>query len=66
VDSVCSYTNGEISRYAALFSAAAILLVLEYLGGLRGVAYTDVVQGIALLIGSIVFFIVQHVVRWLC
>jgi SSS family solute:Na+ symporter len=55
-----SYTNGEISRYGALFSSAAILLVLEFLGGLRGVAYTDVVQGIALLIGSVAIFIVQH------
>eukprot|EP00283_Hemiselmis_rufescens_P008411 CAMPEP_0173430622 /NCGR_PEP_ID=MMETSP1357-20121228/8987_1 /TAXON_ID=77926 /ORGANISM="Hemiselmis rufescens, Strain PCC563" /LENGTH=729 /DNA_ID=CAMNT_0014394993 /DNA_START=182 /DNA_END=2371 /DNA_ORIENTATION=- len=55
------YTRGEVSGLAALLTAAIILCFLSVLGGLRGVAYTDVVQGFALVIGSLVFFCVQHV-----
>mmetsp|Transcript_22660 Transcript_22660/g.55947 ORF Transcript_22660/g.55947 Transcript_22660/m.55947 type:complete len:732 (-) Transcript_22660:212-2407(-) len=55
-----AFTRGEISRLGALFTAAIILLILSTLGGLRGVAYTDVVQGLALLIGSLTLFCVQH------
>jgi len=55
------YTRGEVSGLGALLTAAIILCFLSVLGGLRGVAYTDVVQGTALVVGSFVFFCVQHV-----
>eukprot|EP00282_Hemiselmis_andersenii_P007886 CAMPEP_0114143470 /NCGR_PEP_ID=MMETSP0043_2-20121206/19003_1 /TAXON_ID=464988 /ORGANISM="Hemiselmis andersenii, Strain CCMP644" /LENGTH=720 /DNA_ID=CAMNT_0001237769 /DNA_START=167 /DNA_END=2329 /DNA_ORIENTATION=- len=55
------YTKGEITGLGALLTAAIILCFLSILGGLRGVAYTDVIQGIALVVGSFVFFCVQHV-----
>eukprot|EP00285_Hemiselmis_virescens_P017939 CAMPEP_0173381082 /NCGR_PEP_ID=MMETSP1356-20130122/3567_1 /TAXON_ID=77927 ORGANISM="Hemiselmis virescens, Strain PCC157" /NCGR_SAMPLE_ID=MMETSP1356 /ASSEMBLY_ACC=CAM_ASM_000847 /LENGTH=723 /DNA_ID=CAMNT_0014334827 /DNA_START=229 /DNA_END=2397 /DNA_ORIENTATION=+ len=55
------YTNNAVSALGALLTAACILCILSVLGGLRGVAYTDVIQGFALLLGSFVFFCVQHV-----
>mmetsp|Transcript_16719 Transcript_16719/g.40010 ORF Transcript_16719/g.40010 Transcript_16719/m.40010 type:complete len:772 (+) Transcript_16719:76-2391(+) len=54
------YTKGEVSKLAALLVAAAVLLFCSLLGGLRAVAYNDVLQGVLLLIGSIVFFIIQQ------
>eukprot|EP00286_Rhodomonas_abbreviata_P001544 CAMPEP_0181291168 /NCGR_PEP_ID=MMETSP1101-20121128/1820_1 /TAXON_ID=46948 /ORGANISM="Rhodomonas abbreviata, Strain Caron Lab Isolate" /LENGTH=349 /DNA_ID=CAMNT_0023395535 /DNA_START=118 /DNA_END=1164 /DNA_ORIENTATION=- len=55
------YTGGEVSKLAALLTAAAVLLFCSLVGGLRAVAYNDVLQGILLLVGSIVFFIIQQV-----
>lgn len=40
--------------------AAAILLCFDLMGGMRAVAYTDVLQGVVLLIGSIIFLIIQR------
>jgi hypothetical protein len=49
---VRTFTSGHISATTAVLVAAAILLVFDLLGGMRAVAYTDVLQGVVLLIGD--------------
>ncbi|WIA33094.1 hypothetical protein OEZ86_006248 [Tetradesmus obliquus] len=56
---VRTFTGGEVSALTAVLVAAAVLLVCDLLGGMRAVAYTDVVQGVVLFIGSIIFLVVQ-------
>jgi len=55
------YTKGELTPLACILSAASILLIFSVLGGLRGVAYSDVIQGVALILGAFVFFCCQHI-----
>eukprot|EP00878_Enallax_costatus_P020660 GHUV01021849.1.p1 GENE.GHUV01021849.1~~GHUV01021849.1.p1 ORF type:complete len:275 (+),score=54.69 GHUV01021849.1:271-1095(+) len=57
---VRTFTGGHISATAAVLVAAGILLVCELMGGMRSVAYTDVLQCVVLLIGSIIFLIIQR------
>eukprot|EP00775_Hariotina_reticulata_P011366 gene11366-11515_t len=56
---VRTFTQGQISATAAVLVSAGILLVCDLLGGMRAVAYTDVLQGAVLFIGSIIFLIIQ-------
>ena len=54
------YTQNEISSLAGVLIAAITVLFLDFFGGFRAVCYTDVVQGIALMWGCFVFFIIQR------
>ena len=51
-------TGGEISIPNAIISMAIIMVIYETLGGMRSVAWTDAIQGILLLVGVIVIFVV--------
>jgi SSS family solute:Na+ symporter len=60
---VAGLTGGTIPYQVAVVFFIVIMLIYSWLGGMRSVAYTDVMQGIALLagvfillIGSIVYF----------
>lgn len=57
---VRTFTRGAISPYASVLASAGILLVSDLLGGMRSVAYTDVVQGAVLFVGSLIFLIIQR------
>ncbi|EKX46008.1 hypothetical protein GUITHDRAFT_94455 [Guillardia theta CCMP2712] len=54
------FADSWIGRYPAIIVASCVLLVCGLLGGLRAVAYNDVLQGFILLIGSLVFFVIQQ------
>ena len=55
--------TGIPGSYAAgILVLAVIMLVYELLGGLRSVAWTDVLQGILLLFGITIIFVVTNVV----
>mmetsp|Transcript_21638 Transcript_21638/g.33861 ORF Transcript_21638/g.33861 Transcript_21638/m.33861 type:complete len:737 (-) Transcript_21638:160-2370(-) len=54
------YTGGEVEKLPALITAAVVLLFCSFVGGLRAVAYNDVLQGVMLLVGAVVFFIIQQ------
>lgn len=51
-------TGGEISIAQGIIFTAIIIVIYETLGGLRSVAWTDVVQGVILLAGCLVIFAV--------
>ncbi len=51
---------GTGSSLAQVLVAAGLILLLDVTGGMRSVAYSDVLQGIVLVIGSIVFLIIQR------
>jgi len=63
---IAQYTGGGhwsgpgISRFGAMITAGVVMLVCGVMGGLRAVAYNDVFQGNILLIGCVVFFIVEE------
>lgn len=57
---VRTFTYGEITATTAICVGAAVLLLCDLLGGMRAVAYTDVLQGVVLFFGSIVFLIIQR------
>lgn len=59
---VVSATGGKIGFAEGIIYLSMIILVYESLGGLRSVAWTDVVQGLILLAGCVVIFgaIVVH------
>lgn len=44
-------TESRVSREAAIVGLAAVMVIYETLGGLRAVAWTDVVQGSLILVG---------------
>uniref|UniRef100_A0A7S0X4Z7 Sodium/solute symporter n=1 Tax=Mantoniella antarctica TaxID=81844 RepID=A0A7S0X4Z7_9CHLO len=56
-----AFTGGEVSETGAILLFALIMLFVECLGGLRAVAYTDIIQGVMLIVGSLVFFIASGV-----
>ena len=52
-------TDGQVPYWAGVVFLALIVIVYETLGGMRAVAWTDVIQGLMLLIGLVgLFFIV--------
>lgn len=54
-------TDSKISFTTGIISLSIIMLIYESLGGLRSVAWTDVIQGIMLLVGCIIIlFAVQY------
>lgn len=54
-----TYTQGAVRPIVSVCVSAGVLLVSDLLGGLRAVAYTDVLQGVVLFIGSLVFLVIQ-------
>jgi SSS family solute:Na+ symporter len=63
---IASYTGGGqwsgpgMSRYGTMIGAGVVMLVCGLLGGLRAVAYNDVFQGMILMVGCVVFFIIEE------
>lgn len=53
-------TTSGVSSITAVLIAAGILLLTELFGGMRAVAYTDTLQGVTLLLGSVVFIVIQQ------
>jgi len=49
-------TGGSISFADGVVALALVMVIYETLGGLRSVAWTDVLQGILLLIGCVLIF----------
>jgi solute:Na+ symporter, SSS family len=49
-------SGGLISFSTAIMSLALIMVIYESLGGMRAVAWTDMIQGLILLIGSLIIF----------
>ncbi|PNW73816.1 hypothetical protein CHLRE_13g573900v5 [Chlamydomonas reinhardtii] len=56
---VRTFTAGDISATTAICVAASVLLICDLLGGMRAVAFTDVLQGVVLFCGSIIFLVIQ-------
>ena len=56
-----AFTDGAIGETTGILIFALIMIVVEAIGGLRAVAYTDVIQGVMLIIGSLIFFIASGV-----
>lgn len=50
-------TGGTIPYQIAVIVFVAVMLAYEWMGGMKAVAFTDVMQGIVLMIGIIVFLI---------
>ncbi|GIL75284.1 hypothetical protein Vretimale_7979 [Volvox reticuliferus] len=57
---VRTFTSNSITPTVAINVAAAVLLLCDIFGGMRAVAFTDVIQGIVLFFGSIIFLIIQR------
>ncbi|KAJ9520945.1 hypothetical protein QJQ45_014137, partial [Haematococcus lacustris] len=57
---VSVFTAGGVPPMTAVLVAAGVILACDLMGGMRAVAYTDVLQGVVLAIGSIVFLIIQQ------
>ena len=52
-------TGGEVPSAYGIIALAVIMVIYETLGGMRSVAWTDVIQGVVLLLGfSILLFII--------
>lgn len=49
-------TGGQLSAGQGIMLLAVVILIYETLGGLRSVAWTDVIQGFLLLIGCAIIF----------
>ncbi|CEF99819.1 Sodium/solute symporter [Ostreococcus tauri] len=56
-----AFTAGAIGETGGILIFALIMIVVEVVGGLRAVAYTDVIQGVMLIAGSLIFFIASGV-----
>lgn len=58
---VVTTTDGRVSFAHGIIVLSIIMIIYETLGGMRSVAWTDVIQGILLLVGCIfIFFIIQY------
>ncbi|GIL51166.1 hypothetical protein Vafri_7234 [Volvox africanus] len=57
---VRTFTSNSITPTVAINVSAAVLLLCDLFGGMRAVAFTDVIQGIVLFFGSIIFLIIQR------
>lgn len=53
-------TAGQVSFVNAIIMLSLIMVIYETLGGMRSVAWTDMLQGILLLFGVIVIFYIIH------
>lgn len=56
-----AFTSGAVTETTGILIFALIMFMVEAIGGLRAVAYTDVIQGVMLIIGSLIFFIASGV-----
>ena len=54
-------SGGRISFAQGIIALSLIMVIYETLGGMRSVAWTDVIQGVLLLIGCVfIFFTIEH------
>lgn len=53
-----SATGGKVSAAAGIIALSLIMVVYETLGGMRSVAWTDMIQGLLLLFGCVLIFVV--------
>ncbi|MEE2858236.1 MAG: sodium:solute symporter family protein [Candidatus Neomarinimicrobiota bacterium] len=51
-------TGGQVSFVNAIIILSIIMVIYETLGGMRSVAWTDMLQGILLLFGVVIIFII--------
>ena len=58
---VKAFTSNAISETTGVLIFALIMLNVEAVGGLRAVAYTDIIQGVILMVGSLIFFVASGV-----
>ena len=49
-------TGGQVGMVQAIVILSLLMVVYETLGGMRGVAWTDVIQGVILLLGCALIF----------
>lgn len=54
---VSSLTGGTIPYQVAVIAFIVVMLTYEWLGGMKAVAFTDVMQGVVLMVGIFVFLI---------
>lgn len=54
---VSGLTGGTVPYQAAVIFFVTIMIIYGWLGGMRSVAYTDTMQGIALLVGVVILLI---------
>lgn len=52
-----SVTNGSVSMLEGIFMLAFVMAIYESLGGMRSVIWTDLLQGVLLLIGSVLVLV---------
>jgi len=52
-------SDGKIDDFHAAFFLCIIMIVYELFGGLRAIAYTDVIQGSVLIVAFLFFYIAQ-------
>lgn len=58
---VVAATGGRVGFAQGIILLSLIMVIYETLGGMRSVAWTDVIQGVLLLVGVILIFIVIQV-----
>ena len=58
---VVAATGGKIGFAQGIIILSLIMVIYETLGGMRSVAWTDVIQGVILLLGVILIFIVIQI-----
>ena len=54
-------TGGQIGFVQGIIFLSLIMVIYETLGGMRSVAWTDMIQGILLLLGVVIIFIIIYV-----
>jgi len=54
-------TGGQVSFIQAIIVLSLIMVIYETLGGMRSVAWTDMIQGVLLLLGVITIFIIIYI-----
>ena len=54
---VVAATGGQVSFVQGIIFLSLIMVIYETLGGMRSVAWTDMIQGILLLLGVVLIFI---------
>ncbi len=52
-----SLTGGTIPYQVAVIAFVLVMLIYEWLGGMKAVAFTDVMQGLVLMVGIVIFLI---------
>jgi len=52
-------SNGKIDDFHAAFVLCIVMILYELFGGLRAIAYTDVLQGSVLIVAILFFYIAQ-------
>lgn len=54
---VAGLTGGTIPYQFAVVGFVLVMLIYEWLGGMKAVAFTDVMQGLVLMVGIVIFLI---------